>query len=223
MNAHDKRIVHSSEAADWRTPPALFKALHQEFNFQNDLASDIRSALLPRHLGPGGISEDALAYDWTRLQQPNFLNPPYSKAKTRAYRNGFAVLDGEGAPHSKHPHEKSETKAAWYEIENWAEKCWSEARNGCTTVGLFPYSSQTEWWVRYVLGLEKDGDLYRGYKWAYGGLAATEIRLFPHRVSYLRPDGTPAGNAGGNSCVIIWKPNPGYIGPWSPTIRYWSY
>ena len=32
-----------------------------------------------------------------------------------------------------------------------------------------------------------------------------------------------AANAPGNTCIVIWQANPGYVGPWQPTLRYWSY
>jgi hypothetical protein len=55
------------------------------------------------------------------------------------------------------------------------------------------------------------------------GHAALDYWRIPHRVSFLQPDGTPSNNAGVNTCVIHWGPNPGFVGPWVPSGRYWSY
>lgn len=180
MLDHDKRIIHSSVESNWRTPPDLFLALDNEFDFTLDAAADERSHLTPEWLGPGGRSPDALdpAVRWCgRI----FLNPPYSKKE-------------------KMP------------IEPWLKKCWLESLAGATIVALIPFSPQTEWYRQYVYG--------------HGMMpphCAVEERRLPYRVSYLRPDGSPAGNAGVNTAIIVWKPTHRIVWPFTPHSYYWSY
>lgn len=100
------------------------------------------------------------------------------------------------------------TKSRAYDIAAWAEVCAANAAAGLTVVGIFPFSHQTQWWQRWV---------------RHGEYKAHEIREIPHRVSFLRPDGAKADNAGGNTAVIIWQPNPGYVGDWQPVQRVWGY
>ena len=100
MLAHDRRIIHSSEESNWRTPPACYQKLRESFNFAIDLAADAESALTERYFGPGSEwGEDALAVDWSQWAQYGamFLNPPYSKKQ-------------------KMP------------IEAWVKKCWEESQ-----------------------------------------------------------------------------------------------
>lgn len=100
-------------------------------------------------------------------------------------------------------------------IDPWIDKAWRESQAGATIVGVLPFNPQTRWFRWYVMGLEQNqGEVFH---------AAAELRMLPHRVTFNRPDGTPADNAPGNTCIVIWKPNPGYVGPWQPAVRYWTY
>ena len=190
---HDIAIQHSSKRSDWRTPPELYDALHREFGFQLDVAADDDSALCEEYLTK---EEDGLTSDWSNVVGACFMNPPYSRGDSKAT-----------PPIPAEP------------IEPWIEKAWNESEKGATVVGVLPFSPQTEW--------------YRGYVWGLGGLrhqewvghAAMEVRQIPHRVSFVHPDPEEKDrhNAPGNTCVVIWRPNPGYVGPWQPTVRYWSY
>ena len=192
MIEHDRRIIHSSEESNWRTPPKCYQKLRESFNFAMDLAADAESALTERYFGPGSnYAEDALAVDWSQWAPygPMFLNPPYSKKQ-------------------KMP------------IEPWVMKCWEESQKGCRIVSILPFSPQTDWYRRYVFGHATIDDR-GGVQWM--GHAAMEEWRLAHRISFLRPDGSPASNAGVNSVVVIWRPNPGFVGPWQPATRYWSY
>ncbi len=122
-----------------------------------------------------------------------FMNPPYDK---------------------QHP------------IGPWIRKAWSESQQGCTVVGVLPFSPQTRWYRQYVYGQAldprcPDGCDCGGEHWS--GHAAMEERRLTHRVAFLRPDGTKVDDAPGNTVIIVWRPNPGYVGPWQPAVRYWSY
>lgn len=66
----------------WRTDPALFAALHEEFAFDLDCAANRDNHLVDRWLGPGGVAEDALVAPglryWGNFGTRGYLNPPYS-------------------------------------------------------------------------------------------------------------------------------------------------
>ncbi len=96
-------------------------------------------------------------------------------------------------------------------IEPWIEKAWQESREGATVVGVLPFNPQTGWFRHYVYGEESEPQ------------AAAEVRILPHRVTFNRPNGEPADNAPGNTCVVVWRPMRGFVWPWQPTFRYWSY
>lgn len=211
MDGHDQRIIHSSVESNWRTPPECFIALHAEFGFELDAAANAEDHLLPDWFGPGSPhAEDALAVQWD--SGTIFVNPPYSKTLVNAYNTGRIKVDGQWVEHEKDP-----AKALTFEIESWAKKCWAEAQTGATIVGLFPFAPQTDWYRKYVMGHPDVGD---AAAWFF---AAAEERRLPHRISFLRPDGSPAGNAGVNTAVIVWRPCTGRVGPWSPASYYWSY
>ena len=220
MNDHDQAIIHSSQESDWRTPPGCFEVLNQEFRFGWDLAANAASTLhtadssglSARYLGPGSVhGENALEVLWACLAYPvGFLNPPFSREKTRAYSTGRIKIDGVWREHPVDP-----TLATVYDIAAWAEKCWLESQAGCTIVGLFPFAPQTDWYRKFVYGHTEGG--------GWSGHAAREERRLPHRISFLRPDGSPAGNAGVNTVVIVWGPRRGTIGPWQPWQTYWSW
>lgn len=225
MDAHDKAILWSSAEANYRTPKDCYETLNAEFSFLIDAAADVTSALCHWWMGPGSWTgaEDALAADWNALigraqdgsgQRAIFINPPFSKTLLNAYNTGRIKVDGEWVPHEKNP-----LKARAYDIANWANKCWTESQKGATIVGIFPFAPQTEWYRQYILGhlLTPNGPtLWMGH-------AAREERRLPHRISFLQPDGTPTGNAGVNSVIVVWKPNYGIVGPYQPHSFYWSY
>ncbi|HEG0755577.1 TPA: DNA methylase [Escherichia coli] len=65
---------HHGGSDDWRTPPLLFKNLHQEFSFSMDGAATEHDALLPR------FTDDIHNQSW--VGERVFVNPPYSDTKT---------------------------------------------------------------------------------------------------------------------------------------------
>jgi hypothetical protein len=208
MRDHDRRIIHSSVESDYRTPMELISSLDEEFHFTTDVCASHRNALFAKWFGPGHqdpARRDAL-YNGTWGTGPHFINPPYSKKRADELRKA-------GAP---------EPEWRCYLIERWAERCWMESLTQ-VVVGLFPYSSQTAWWKEHVW---QGGRMADGSKpeihWRWH--RASEVRLFHHRLSYLDPEGIPTGNSAGvNSAVIVWKPPCGYVEPWVPTVRYWTY
>lgn len=198
MRDHDRLIIHSSSECNWRTPPELFKKLDAAFHFQIDLAADEQSALCLAYLGPDSTeSVDALQVNWAHVMREQ---TEYSTDPLVGFLN---------PPYSR---------ARKLPLDPWVAKCWQESQAGCTIVALLPFAPQTSWYRRYVYGHTIPTD-----ESSWSGHAAMEEWRIPHRVSFLRPDGRPASNAGVNSVVIVWRPNPGFVGPWQPAVRYWSY
>lgn len=58
----------------WQTPPSLFLALHQEFDFSIDVAADDGNACVDRYLD---VERDALTMSWAGERV--FCNPPYGR------------------------------------------------------------------------------------------------------------------------------------------------
>jgi hypothetical protein len=166
------------------------------------------------YLGPDRGEEalqDALRVDWHTLKghRVGFLNPPFSLEEIKELRE---IAESRAVP-------DLEARINALRIEQWAWKACDEAMKGFQTIGVFPYSPQTEWFKNYVLGFVEDEE----GRPAFWGGGAYEYWVLPHRVSFLAPDGSKQGNAGVNTCVVNWKPNPGFYGSWVPPMRYWSY
>lgn len=226
MDPHSQAIIHGSFESDYRTPGDCYGLLYREHDFQVDAAADGASALCTHYLGPGSLhAENALAVDWATFGWTRFfLNPPFSKTLVNAYNTGRIKIDGRWVEHVI-----DREKAKAYDVANWAQKCWEESQKGATIVGIFPFSPQTDWYRQYVYGHQQLEDykevptpnVLGGVGWL--GHCAREERRLPHRISFLQPDGSPTGNAGVNSAIIVWKPNLGIVGPWQPHQFYWSY
>ena len=215
MLTHDREQLHSSVESDWRTPPALYAALDRIFDFDIDAAASFGSSLERNWLGPGGLRPNALDVPtWYHLPctdgdddyweaETFYANPPYSKQKYH------------------------ETHDPSYLVSSWAEKCFQESLKGCTIVGLFPYAVQTDWFRRWVYGHLLDPEKVLANVGSadvgWGGHAADAVWKFPHRINFLRPDGSPAANAAVNHCVIVWRPPCGFVGHFVPTERYWTW
>ena len=210
MDDHKLQMLHSSGACDWRTPPEMLEKLKQTFPIEIDLAAKADNAVVeveesviylgPDH--PNPAFRDALAVAWHTIAKWGFLNPTYSLS---LYSDGLkAGIDRKDLQ--------------WLLIESWANKAYYESLKGFHTIGVFPYAPQTEWFRHFVMGHLSAPN---GVDWA--GHAALDYWKMPHRVSFLQPDGSPSNNANVNTCIIHWGPNPGFVGPWVPSGRYWSY
>lgn len=75
---------HHGGSDCWRTPPLLFKNLHQEFSFSMDGAATEHDALLPR------FTDDIHNQSW--VGERVFCNPPYSDTKTFLLKSSEADL-----------------------------------------------------------------------------------------------------------------------------------
>lgn len=87
-------------------------------------------------------------------------------------------------------------------IAQFVERAAEEATERFGVVALLPDTHDTRW--------------YRHLRWA------SEIRRIPHRVPYLKADGTTKDGAMFPSCVAIFRPQPGVRNP-HPRIVEWSW
>lgn len=74
---------------DWRTPRAIFDALHAEFRFTVDAAANERNHLLPRYWTR---ETDAFAQDWRGERV--WCNPPYGRDAGRWIRKFAEAAQG---------------------------------------------------------------------------------------------------------------------------------
>jgi hypothetical protein len=212
---HKLQMLHSSGDCNHRTPPELVLALQQAFPLEIDLAASAESAVIANgedvvYLGPdhpGTAFQDALSVHWHQHWKWGFLNPPYSLS---LYASGLKAGVERG-------------DLSWLLIENWASKAHWESLKGFHTVGVFPYAPQTEWFRTYVMGHQTMGDGRPGNMVGWSGHAALDYWRIPHRVSFLTAQGEVQSNSNVNTCIVYWGPNPGFVGPWTPSGRYWTY
>jgi phage N-6-adenine-methyltransferase len=126
MNEQTRKVMHSSESMNWRTPKDLFGVLNEEFCFTLDAAADEFNALCDCFFTEHGkylysqleIVEiesdvDGLTGIW---DGKTFCNPPYGR--------------GIGA---------------------WFEKAYNEAQLGKTCVLLVPARTDTAYWHEYAM------------------------------------------------------------------------
>lgn len=195
---HIEAVQHASRSSDRRTPVRLFAQLDQEFQFVVDAAADARNKLCPHYFGLDHSLpslRDGLQVDWAA-----FVKSCY--AVTGVLSRCAVWINPPYAREHKQP------------IGPWVEKCWLESQRGVTVVGIIPYSPQTIWWREFVEGHGRELKDFH---------AAREVRKIPHRVTFLRPDGSVEGNAGGNTAVVVWKAKHGIQAPWVPFNCYWDY
>ena len=173
----------SSKSSNWRTPQWLFDALDREFHLVLDAAADESNAKCPLYLGPGGVLEDALCgVPWFDIVEQ---------------------VHGTHGPIFLNPPYTQQKP-----IGPWVEQAAVQSERG-SIIAIFPFSPQTRWWRKYVVG-----DMYR----------ATEIRRFPFRLKF-EPPPDYVGDAPGanvNSVVAIYHPTDAFTsGLWVPHDRYW--
>lgn len=230
MDPHARRMRHSSLDPNWRTPPKMVEALARTFPLDIDLASTLDAGVVTdsggdvHYLGPDHVIPEyrnALTVSWHETgYQCGFLNPPYSITRIKELREEQRQRIANGMT----PQDNAALEALikTFRIEEWARKAYYESEQGFTTIGVFPYAPQTKWFRQYVMGhMIPTGVAVPDVGWR--GHAALDVWRLSHRVPFLKPDGSKAGGANVNTCVIIWGPNPGFAGPWVPSGRFWSY
>jgi len=74
--------MYSSRSDEWETPGELYGRLHDEFDFQIDLAATPKNAKCRKFFT---ANDDALAQSWHTTAQRGWLNPPYSRTLSKAF------------------------------------------------------------------------------------------------------------------------------------------
>ena len=77
--------LFSSDKKDWGTPPDLFNALNEEFEFTVDVAANHENALVPWHYYTK--ETDGLAQDWSG--EAVYMNPPYGREIGKWVRKAY--------------------------------------------------------------------------------------------------------------------------------------
>lgn len=198
MSEQTHKVLTSSKEPNWRTPRKLVLSLDKEFDFHFDAAASKDDRVVPIHLGPGSeYGEDSLVVDWQK-----FISGHRGKA---IFCN---PPYSQGKP-----------------IDPWMEKmAWAGIQGPAPVVGIIPYSPQTKWWRKFVMGM----DITLG-NWTdidkFPVTRATEVRLFPYRLKFDPPEGHTGSVSGANvnTAIVIWKSTKGFIEPWTPQVRYWDY
>ena len=210
MRSHDRQVVHSSKFHDWGTPPEMYLALDRHFGFGLDAAASSSNHLHDTWFGPDHpdpARRDGLITDWRQVCVDDgrpfvaFLNPPYS-------REGYAASVKAGQPNRA------------LLIEAWVERAalWGQQM---TVVAVLPASVQTRWWQQFVR--QADAIWFIPHRVTFVASRTMLRRLNREREAAGKSRIAGAWNASGNTAVVIWRPNPGFIGRAEPTIRYWSY
>jgi phage N-6-adenine-methyltransferase len=75
------KALFSSARQDWQTPPHVFKALHDLYDFDIDAAATKENAMLPSYWTE---DDNALVQDWKGKRI--WCNPPYNNAKAFIYK-----------------------------------------------------------------------------------------------------------------------------------------
>ena len=86
------KVLHSSRAHDWRTPPEVFQAIEQLSSnpFTIDAAAQKGHELAPIGFGPGQARADALSPEpWGGAHDRVWLNPPYGRDLAKFVHRAF--------------------------------------------------------------------------------------------------------------------------------------
>lgn len=127
MDERTRKVMHSSDRLDWRTPPDLFEALDNDFGFSFDAAACENSKLCDSYASVSGAHQldgdgkwvfnkeaDGLTGRW---YNNTFCNPPYGRG-----------------------------------IKHWLEKAYDEAvDNNVTSALLVPARTDTTYWHDFVM------------------------------------------------------------------------
>lgn len=68
--------LFSSDKDDWETPQKLFEKLNDRYHFVIDLAATSKNAKCKNYYT---VEDDALSKDWSKVNGPKWLNPPYGR------------------------------------------------------------------------------------------------------------------------------------------------
>ncbi len=72
-------FARGASKQDYATPPEFIEAVERRFGpIAFDLAAHAGNAKAAQWYGPGGVAEDALSEDWTKLEGNLWLNPEFA-------------------------------------------------------------------------------------------------------------------------------------------------
>jgi site-specific DNA-methyltransferase (adenine-specific) len=74
MNKETQKVIFSSKNTDWETPPEVFNALNDTYNFTLDVCATKENTKCEHYFSP---EDDALTKDWGG--ETCFMNPPYGR------------------------------------------------------------------------------------------------------------------------------------------------
>lgn len=89
------KSLYTSNKDNWRTPPALFEILNNEFHFTLDPSSDDKNALCEKHFTK---EQDGLIQSWENERV--YCNPPYGKEIPKWLEKIDKEVNGGGVPFS---------------------------------------------------------------------------------------------------------------------------
>lgn len=76
-------VLFSSATDDWSTPQDFWRGLHEEFEFDVDVAASSDNCKCIQYFGPDHpweLHRDGLAVDWSTISNSAcWMNPPYSR------------------------------------------------------------------------------------------------------------------------------------------------
>jgi phage N-6-adenine-methyltransferase len=207
-------VTHSSVFSDWGTPAEVFDPLDRYFGFCLDVCASAENAKVPsNYFGLDHVDaarRNALAADWRTAAASGGFDLPAGLQLFEGKRIGATAFMN--PPFSRELH---------IPIEPWIAKACYEAERGLTVVGLVPASVQTAWWKRWVRRADEIWFVQHRIRYV-----ASEVMLGAINAKRLEQKKKPiaqAWGAGNNSAIVVWRPDPGFVGHAEPIIRYWSW
>lgn len=215
MKKHSDRVMHSSAFPDWGTPSDLVFALESEFGrILLDAAASCANTKGSTYYGLDHDDEkrrDGLARSW--YDDAEQLAPMVVLCRGReVVTRALPPIVFVNPPYSREH---------GIQIGPWVEKSYEESLKGALVLGVLPQSSQTKWWQKWVRRAHEIRDV--PHRVDFEASPSTLAAMNEKRAKEGKPAIEEAWNAGNNTSVVIWKPNPGYVGHVEPVRRFWTY
>jgi phage N-6-adenine-methyltransferase len=200
---HTEAVQHSSVFTDWGTPWEVFRPLDRHFCFVLDVCASAENKKVDNYFGldhPDPARRDALTGDWLAAAQ-SFHTSPWVRP--------VAFMNPPFARDQRCP------------IDPWIEKAAYEASLGLTVIGVIPASVQTRWWREHVR--KADEIWFVTKRINFVATAAILAAINAKRLAAGKKPVDKAWSAGNNSAIVVWRPDPGFVGAVEPVVRYWNY
>jgi len=161
MDEQSRKVVHSSDRMDWRTPPDLFKALNADYNFIMDAAASHENHLCDYYATEKGVWDsgvivnkdlDGLTAPWAKT---TFCNPPYGRG-----------------------------------VKAWFKKAYEESQKGNTCVLLIAARTDTIYWHEYAMKAYEVRLIKGRVKFLLPDGTETAPAPFPSAVVIFKPGAT---------------------------------